>query len=96
VIQLWGFCAQEHLQPADNADVTRKVFGNNLIRQRIPAGFGGEGTPAFQQFRKTMESEALFADTHRTILKGSRMARRTAADGAAGSQLRLFSRVWLL
>ena len=63
----------------DEADATRRIFGNDLIRSKIAAGFGGENTPAFQNFRKTMEQEATFAKTNREMTKGSQTAMRTAA-----------------
>jgi Transglycosylase SLT domain len=67
----------------DEADATRRIFGNDQIRGRIAAAFGGEATPAFQQFRQTAESEATFAGTSRQLLQGSPTARRTAAIAAA-------------
>jgi hypothetical protein len=62
----------------DAADATRRVFGNTQIRNRIAAGFGGESTPAFQNFQAIMEREAQFADTNRQLIQGSPTARRMA------------------
>lgn len=66
---------------ADSADATRRIFGNTQIRNRIAAGFGGEDTPAFQNFQNIMEREATYADSNRQYLQGSPTARRTAAIG---------------
>jgi hypothetical protein len=63
----------------DDADATRRLFGNDLIRSRIAAGFGGENTPAFQKFQNTVNNEATFAQTKRELLGGSQTAMRTAA-----------------
>lgn len=66
---------------ADSADATRRIFGNTQIRNRIAAGFGGEDTPAFQNFQNIMEREATYADSNRQYLQGSPTARRTVAIG---------------
>ena len=63
----------------DDADATRRLFGNDLIRGRVAAAFGGESTPEFQNFRQTAENEAQFAATNRRFLQGSPTARRAAA-----------------
>jgi hypothetical protein len=62
----------------DDADVTRRLFGNQLIRDKIKAGFGDPA--AFDEFQQTMEREAQFAKTRREILKGSQTARRRAGQ----------------
>lgn len=67
----------------DDADATRRIFGNDLIRRKIAAGFGGESTPAFQNFAATMDREATFAQTYRQAYSGSPTAYRTAAIGLA-------------
>jgi hypothetical protein len=67
----------------DGADVTRKIFGNDLIRNKIAAAF--DDPKAFAQFEQRMEAEAQFAQTRNDVLKGSQTARRLAgqADSAA-------------
>jgi len=67
----------------DQADATRRLFGNDLIRSKIAAGFGGETTPEFQNFQNMMEQEAQYARTQRELIHGSPTARRTAAIQAA-------------
>jgi hypothetical protein len=67
----------------DAADATRRIFGNTQVRSRIAAGFGGENTQAFRNFRDTMEREAVFADTNRQLLQGSPTARRLAGMAEA-------------
>ncbi|HEY2617778.1 MAG TPA: glucosaminidase domain-containing protein, partial [Acetobacteraceae bacterium] len=49
----------------DGADATRRIFGNQLIRDKIAAGFGDPA--AFDEFQKTMEREAQFSNTRREI-----------------------------
>ncbi len=61
----------------DGADVTRKIFGNSMIRQRLQAAF--DNPESFAKFQKQMESEATFARTKNAILAGSQTARRLAA-----------------
>jgi len=67
----------------DEANAVRRIFGNELQRQRIAAGFGGEDTPAFQRFRQDMENEAVFAQTQRRMFGGPDTARRLAAINLA-------------
>lgn len=67
----------------DNVDATRRIFGNDLVRSRVAAAFGGENTPEFQNFRQIAESEAQFAATNRQFLQGSPTARRAAAIAEA-------------
>src|SRR5215472_4726827 len=67
----------------DDANAVRRIFGNSLYRERIAAGFGGEDTPAFQQFRQDMENEAVFAQTQRRMFGGPDTARRLAAINLA-------------
>jgi hypothetical protein len=62
----------------DGADTTRRIFGNQLIRDRIAAGFGDPA--AFQQFSDAMQNEATFAQTKNAVLSGSPTARRLAAQ----------------
>jgi Transglycosylase SLT domain len=73
----------------DNADATRRLFGNKEIRNRIAAGFGGPDTDAFQNFQATMNQEATFAQSYREYLGGSPSARRLAgmADQAQSPDL---------
>jgi hypothetical protein len=66
---------------ADGADATRKMFGNDLIRQKIAAAFGSED--AFQQFQNSMDREAQFANTRNQVLRGSQTARRLAGQQEA-------------
>ena len=62
----------------DDADAVRRLFGNDLIRSRISASFGGESDPAFQAFQQAMERERAFSQTAR-LLQGSRTAPLSAA-----------------
>lgn len=62
----------------DGADTTRRIFGNQLIRDKIAAGFGDPN--AFNQFSNTMQNEATFAQTKNAVLSGSPTARRLAAQ----------------
>lgn len=62
----------------EGADITRRIFGNKLIRDRIMAGFDNPG--AFAAFRDVMENEATFAKTRNEVLKGSQTARRMAGQ----------------
>jgi hypothetical protein len=62
----------------DGADATRRIFGNQLIRDKIAAAFGD--TNAFNEFQRTMESEAAFARSRNEVLKGSPTARRLAGQ----------------
>ncbi len=58
----------------DGADVTRKIFGNSLIRNKVAAAF--DDPEAFANFEKQMQSEAQYAATRNEVLKGSQTARR--------------------
>jgi hypothetical protein len=62
----------------DGADATRRIFGNQLIRDKIAAAFGD--TSAFNEFQRTMESEAAFARSRNEVLKSSATARRLAGQ----------------
>ena len=65
----------------DGADVTRKIFGNSLIRSKIAAAF--DDPQAFAQFEQQMRNEAQFAATRNEVLKGSQTARRLLGAGDA-------------
>jgi hypothetical protein len=69
----------------DGADVTRRIFGNDLIRSKIAAAF--DNPAAFEKFQKQMESEATFAQTRNQVLKGSQTARRLAGQADAAQPL---------
>lgn len=69
----------------DGADATRRMFGNQLIRDKIKAALGSD--KAFNEFAKTMEREAVFAQTRNEILKGSQTARRLAGQEDVGVDL---------
>ncbi len=60
----------------DGADVTRRIFGNDLIRKKIAAAF--DDPEAFAKFQQQMENEKTFAETRNQTLKGSPTARRLA------------------
>jgi hypothetical protein len=62
----------------EGADATRKIFGNQLIRDKIRAGFGDDAS--FDQFSNTMQNEGTFAQTRNEVLKGSQTARRIAGQ----------------
>lgn len=66
----------------DGADVTRKIFGNSLIRSRIKAAF--DDPEAFNAFEQQMRNEAVFAANKNAILAGSPTARRMAGQTAQG------------
>ncbi len=66
----------------DGADATRKVFGNDLIRNKLAAAF--DDPQAFDQFRQQMENEAQFAATKNEVLRGSQTARRLAGQADQG------------
>jgi hypothetical protein len=65
----------------DGADVTRRIFGNDLIRSKIAAAF--DDPAAFAKFLGQMENENTFAQTRNQVLKGSQTARRLG--GAANA-----------
>jgi hypothetical protein len=65
----------------DGADVTRRIFGNDLIRNKIAAAF--DDPAAFAKFQGQMENENTFAQTRNQVLKGSQTARRLS--GAANA-----------
>jgi hypothetical protein len=65
----------------DGADVTRRIFGNDLIRSKIAAAF--DDPAAFAKFQGQMENENTFAQTRNQVLKGSQTARRLG--GAANA-----------
>ena len=56
--------------------MTRRIFGNDLIRSKIAAAF--DDPAAFAKFEQQMESESTFAQTRNQVLKGSPTARRLA------------------
>ena len=56
----------------EGADATRKIFGNQLIRDKIRAGFGDDAS--FDQFANTMQNEGTYAQTRNAVLSGSRTA----------------------
>lgn len=62
----------------DGADVTRRIFGNDLIRNKIAAAF--DDPKAFAKFQQQMENEKTFAETRNQTLKGSPTARRLAGQ----------------
>lgn len=62
----------------DGADVTRRIFGNDLIRNKIAAAF--DDPAAFAKFQQQMEAESQFAQTRNAVLKGSPTARRLAGQ----------------
>jgi hypothetical protein len=62
----------------EGADATRRIFGNQLIRDKIRAGFGDD--VSFDQFANTMQNEGTFAKTRNEVLKGSQTARRVAGQ----------------
>ena len=62
----------------DGADVTRRIFGNDLIRKKIAAAFNDPA--AFDKFQQQMEAENQFAQTRNAVLKGSQTARRLAGQ----------------
>lgn len=71
---------------ADEADATRRIFGNDLVRSKLAAALGGENTPAYQRFRDSVEAEAQFAQTNRQFLQGPATARRiTGIQQAQGA-----------
>lgn len=63
----------------EGADVTRRIFGNTLIRNKIAAAFGDPA--AFDQFQTTMDQQAQFAKTRNAVLSGSRTAPLLGAMG---------------
>lgn len=66
----------------DGADATRKIFGNDLIRNRIAAAF--DDPEAFAQFEQQMNNEAQFAATKNAVLSNSATARRMAGQADQG------------
>ncbi|TPG50198.1 hypothetical protein EAH75_01500 [Rhodanobacter glycinis] len=69
----------------DGADVTRRIFGNDLIRNKIAAAF--DDPAAFAKFQQQMEAESTFAQTRNQVLKGSQTARRLAGQADAAQPL---------
>lgn len=65
----------------DGADVTRKIFGNSLIRSKIASAF--DDPEAFQRFEKQMTAEAQYAATRNEVLKGSQTGRRLLGAATA-------------
>lgn len=66
----------------DGADLTRKIFGNSLIRNRIAAAF--DNPQAFSQFEQQMQNEAQYAATRNQVLSNSATARRLAGQADHG------------
>lgn len=62
---------------ADTADATKRIFGNQLIRDKIAAAF--DDPDAFNEFQRVMQAESTFAKTRQAVLGGSPTARRLAA-----------------
>jgi hypothetical protein len=62
----------------DSADATRRIFGNDRIRQQLQAVFPDE--QSFATFAKEMEREALFANNRNQMLGNSRTHFRNAAE----------------
>ena len=69
----------------DGADVTRRIFGNDLIRNKIAAAF--DDPAAFAKFQQQMEAENQFAQTRNAVLKGSQTARRLAGQADMSAPL---------
>jgi hypothetical protein len=69
----------------DGADVTRRIFGNDLIRNKIAAAF--DDPQAFANFEQQMQAESTFAQTRNQVLKGSQTARRLAGQADASQPL---------
>lgn len=69
----------------DGADSTRKIFGNDRIREQLRAVFPDDAS--FNAFAQDVEREALFARTRNQMLRGSQtyMRQAAAADMAAPS-----------
>jgi hypothetical protein len=61
------------LSAPDAADVTKRIFGNHLIRQRLKAAFRGN-EKAYSAFEKTIKNEAAMAETNAAVRFGSRTA----------------------
>jgi hypothetical protein len=61
------------LSAPDAADVTKRIFGNHLIRQRLKAAFRGN-EEAYSAFEKTIRNEAAMAETNAAVRFGSRTA----------------------
>lgn len=66
----------------DGADITRKIFGNNLIRDRVASAF--DNPDAFNQFQNSMQNEAQYAATRNAVLSNSATARRLAGQANQG------------
>lgn len=67
----------------DGADVTRKIFGNKLIRDKLAAAF--DNPDAFQQFERQMQAEEQYAATRNEVLKNSVSSRRLAGQVDQGN-----------
>lgn len=74
---------QKILSVQDRADAANRLFGNQLIRNKIAAGMGGTNSPQFQQFEQEMERERTFWNTSNQMQAGSPTARRVAAQAVA-------------
>lgn len=61
----------------DGADATRRIFGNDRIRQQLQAVFPDDAS--YNAFAKQVETEALFAKNRNQMLGNSRTSFRDAA-----------------
>lgn len=66
----------------DGANATRRIFGNDEIKQRVKAAFGDDD--AYNAFVQRMEAEQQFVKTRNEVLKNSVTARRQAAQEDLG------------
>lgn len=66
----------------DGADATRRIFGNERIREQIRATFPDEAS--FNAFKQQIEVEALFAKNRNQITGNSRTAYRQAGQEDMG------------
>jgi len=66
----------------DGADATRRIFGNDRIRQQLQAVFPDE--ESFAAFTQDVEREAQFAKNRNQIVGNSRTAYRTSGQDEMG------------
>lgn len=66
----------------DAADLSRALFGNSAIRNKIASAFDNE--QAFQNFAKEMAKESRFSRVENAALNGSQTARRLAGQTDLG------------
>lgn len=62
----------------DSADATRRIFGNDRIKEQLRAVFPDEAS--YNAFAKMLETESLFARNRNQMLGNSRTAFRNAAQ----------------